>query len=160
MKIIDIFPTADGIKSKEKECDPFNPAPVLSQDTLVPYDLPVFPLVRRSIQKSDGFDAYKEAAPKAFKKITKVGGLSFKKTVEQKEKAPDKQFADAFTAYRGGESFQVELYDTNTKGVLTQIWQEGAPWAVYSETYGRKARLVEATPAVPQKNNSRQGGER
>ena len=161
MKVIDICPTMTGVKSQEREIDPFNPEPLINDATLIPYDLPVFPLIRASVQRSDGFGAYGPTAGKEYKKVRKVGGLKFKKTMKQTGKVPDRQHADALSAYRtGGEAFQVELVDGKTASTLTQIWQEGSSWAVTSDSSSRKVRLLppSAPESLPQAPN--RGGDR
>lgn len=157
LRVIDIYPTNEGVKSSERDLDPSNPQPLLAEDTLVPYDLPVFPLVRasRDVQGADGFSAYRSAAvDKKFAKVTKVGSLSFKRTTTQKSKAPEKQYADTFAAYqRGGESFQVELAEPRSNTSLIQLWQEGSPWAISSESVARKIRLLPPEPQTPENTN-------
>lgn len=149
LRVIDIYPTNEGIKSFDRDLDPDNPQPLLAEDTLAPYDLPVFPLVRPSIavQGADGFAAYRsEPIARTFAKIKKVGGLSFKRIVAQKNKAPDRQYADTFAAYRSaGDSFQVELAEPRSNTSLIQLWQDGQPWAISSESVARKIRLVPQT---------------
>ncbi len=162
MRVIDIFPTPNGVKSKERDVDPFHPQPLLAQDSLVPYDLPVFPLIRKNIQGQDSFESYQAPAPKSFSKITNLSGFRFKRSIQQSEKQADKQHADSFAAYQnGGELFQIEMFDTNTKGNLTQIWQEGSPWALSSESYSRKVSFIPPVknPAPPA-NQPAPGGER
>lgn len=146
LKVIDIFPTSEGVKSSERDLDPGNPQPLLAADTLVPYDLPVFPLVKAdtAVQGADGFSAYRtEPEAKKFTKVTKMGAFSFKRTIGQKNKAPEKQFADTFAAYRSsGSSFQVELAEPRSNTSLIQLWQEGSPWAISSESVARKIKLL------------------
>lgn len=153
LRVIDIYPTNEGVKSSERDIDPSDPQPLLAEDTLVPYDLPVFPLVKASasVQNADGFAAYRsEPKEKKFAKVTKVGGLSFKRTIGQKNKAPEKQYADTFAAYRSaGASFQVELAEPRSNTSLIQLWQEGSPWAISSESVARKIRLLPPTPPTP-----------
>lgn len=163
LRVIDIFPTKEGVKYQERVIDPFHPQPLFAEASLVPYDLPLFPLVRPSIQQADGFGAYREAKrSRKIDKITTVGGLRFKKSLHQEEKKPSRQYADVFGAYRlAGETFQVELGDEQGKETLVQIWQEGAPWALSSESPSRKVRLLPPTaapvpapaPITPQEGN-------
>lgn len=165
MRVIEIFPTVHGVKSREKPVDPFHAEPLIGDDTLIPYDLPVFPLVRASQQRADGFGAYAAPAPKVYDKIRKVAGFSFKRQMSQADKRPDRQHADAFSAYSlGGETFQVELTDSRSGSVQTQLWQEGSPWAVSTESSDRRVRLIPATvpetlPAPPASGNEPKEGE-
>lgn len=143
IRVIDIFPTVSGVKSREKPIDPFHQEPLLSEDSLVPYDLPVFPLVRKTVQQRDGLAAYQAPEPKSYEKLQDVGGLKFKKSVSQVAKTPDRQHIDSFAGYRtGGEIFQIELFDSQSRGTITQFWQEGSPWAISSESLSRKTRLI------------------
>jgi len=74
---------------------------------------------------------------------------------------PDRQHADALTAYRfSGEAFQVELFDSRAGQNLTQVWQEGSPWAVTSESHSRKARLLPPSAPVSLPPTPNNGGER
>ncbi|HOY68768.1 MAG TPA: hypothetical protein PLP29_17955 [Candidatus Ozemobacteraceae bacterium] len=149
MRVIEIFPTAFGVKSREKPVDPFHAEPLIGDDTLVPYDLPVFPLMRTVLQRADGFGAYAAPEPKVYEKIRKVAGFSFKREMRQTDAKPDRQHADAFAAYRlGGETFQVELADSRLGTAQTQLWQEGSPWAISTESRNRRVRLV--PPAAPE----------
>jgi hypothetical protein len=99
------------------------------------------------VQGADGFAAYRgEAAEKKYSKTSKVGSLSFKRTYGQKNKRPEKQYSDTFSAYRGGGStYQVEVAEERSSTNLMQLWQEGSPWAVSSENRTRKVRLVPAS---------------
>ncbi|HNV72971.1 MAG TPA: hypothetical protein PKO06_24895, partial [Candidatus Ozemobacteraceae bacterium] len=49
LKVIDIFPRFLGVKHQVRDLDPNTPEPLLSENTLVPYDLPVFPLQKASV---------------------------------------------------------------------------------------------------------------
>lgn len=159
VRVIDIFPTNEGAKFSDREIDPQSSEPLMAIDTMVPYDLPVFPLVKadNAVQGADGFDAYRsQPAEKKYSKISKVGGLSFKRTIGQTNKAPEKQYADTFAAYRnGGETFQVEIAEERSNANITQLWQQGSPWAVSSSNRDRKVRLLTKPPVAPQEN----GGE-
>jgi len=151
VKVIDIFETPNGIGHSERDIDPQEASPLVADGTIVPYDLPVFPLnkANSAVQGADGFGAYRsQASEKKFAKISKVGGLSFKRVIGQKNKTPEKQYADTFAAYRSsGQSFQVEIAEERSSTNITQLWQQGSPWAISSENRDRKVRLL---PPVPQ----------
>lgn len=159
LRVIDIFPGPRGVQHRIRDFDPSTTTPLVNEDTMVPYDLPVFPLVSATRQNADGFGAY--AAPQAqnFAKVKTYGIFRFKKKIAQTGKQPEKQFADALGAYRStGESFQVEMADPGSSGTMTQVWQESQPWAVMAESHGRKVRLVPSAaptplPVVPQGGN-------
>ncbi|MDD2997439.1 MAG: hypothetical protein PHV05_00180 [Candidatus Riflebacteria bacterium] len=160
MRVIDIFPTNEGMKHAERDLDPSGEVPLLAEDTLIPYDLPVFPLNRANTaaQGADGFSAYRgQAAEKKFAKIRNIGGLSFKRTVAQKNKAPEKQYADTFAAYRSsGAAYQVEIDEPRSSTDIVQLWQKGSPWALSSENRDRKVRLVPSS--APESGSANENG--
>jgi hypothetical protein len=150
VRVIDIFPTTEGMRFSERDIDPENPEPLVAIDTLIPYDLPVFPLTNsaaQGVQSADGFAAYRGGATeKKFSRASKVGTLSFKRTIGQKSKKPERQYSDTFAAYRSsGATYQVEVAEERSSTNLLQLWQEGSPWAVSSENRSRKVRLVPAS---------------
>lgn len=166
LKVVDIFTVGGKVKTRVRDIsdvNPFHPQPLLADDSIVPYDLPVFPLIRQpQTQGADGFNAYRTEAPeKKYSTIRKLGGLSFKRTFKQKNKKPDEQHADAFGAYtRGGETFQVEIANEKSSNGITQLWQEGAPWAISSESKDRKTRLIpHSAPVQLNKDNNENGGD-
>jgi hypothetical protein len=158
LRVIDIYPKGGKARSSEKDFDLTNPQPLLSEDTLVPYDLPVFPLIKANsaVQNADGFNAYRhEPKEKKFTKLKKISGFSFKRTIGQKNKKPEKQYSDTFSAYRSnGQSFQVELAEPRSNTSLVQLWQEGSPWAISSESDARKVRLLPPKPSAAPENRS------
>ncbi len=164
VRVIDIFPTASGMKFSDREIDPGSPQPLVAEDTVVPYDLPSFPIQKASnaVQGADGFAAYRgQALAKKFARLRKVGGLMFKRVISQKNKAPDKQHADTFAAYRSsGATYQVEIDESRSNTSLTQLWQKGSPWAVSSESRDRKIRLIPpSTPTPLPESGNTDGGE-
>lgn len=162
VKVIDVFETPNGISHSEREIDPQEAVPLVADGTIVPYDLPVFPLnkANSAVQGADGFGAYRaQSSEKKFARISRLGGLSFKRVIGQKNKAPEKQYADTFAAYRSsGQSFQVEIAEERSNTNITQLWQQGSPWALSSENRDRKVRLIPpaAQTQEPSQNN---GGE-
>jgi len=162
VRVLDIFPTAEGMKYSERDVDPNSSEPLVAEDTVVPYDLPAFPITRanNAVQGADGFSAYRgQSLAKKFAKIRNIGGLSFKRTVAQKNKAPDKQHADTFAAYRSrGATYQVEIEESRAGTNLTQLWQQGSPWAVSSENRERKVRLVPPSAPTPLPEAGRNNG--
>ena len=163
MKVVDIFPTSEGMKHIEREVDPNSSEPLLAEDSMVPYDLPAFPITRanNAVQGADGFAAYRgQSLAKKFARIRNVGGLSFKRTVAQKNKAPDKQFSDSFAAYRSsGATYQVEIDEERSGTSLMQLWQKGSPWAVSSENRDRKVRLIPPSAPAPRSESGNNGGD-
>jgi hypothetical protein len=155
LRVIDIFPTASGVKSREKSVDALHPIPLIAEDSIVPYDLPVFPLVRRSVQQSDSFAAYKDPEPVSFARVKSVGGFTFKSSVQQTNKKPDRQLADSFSSYRyGSELFEIQLFDATRGGMMTQVWQTGAPWALSSDSPHKRVRLISTPPVANPTNQS------
>ena len=153
IKVLDIFPNSQGMKYSEREVDPNSSEPLIAEDTVVPYDLPAFPIQKaaNAVQGADGFSAYRgNFLAKKFAKIRKVGGLMFKRVFSQKNKTPDKQHADTFAAYRStGATYQVEIDESRSNTNLTQLWQKGSPWAVSSESRERKVRLLPPSSPTP-----------
>lgn len=162
LKVIDIYSLGGKVKKTEREFNQSDPQPLLTNNSIVPYDLPVFPLTSKAnTQNADGFDAYKTSAPeKTYSNITKIGGLSFKRTFKQKSKSPDKQYADAFSQYtRGGQTFQVEISNGKSNGGIVQLWKEGSPWAISSESRDRKVKLIPSSAPTPLPDDSENGGD-
>lgn len=153
IRVIDIFPTAEGAGNSRRDYDPNYPEPLSAPDSMIPYDLPVFPLVKTEapVQNADGFDAYRREPEAAqYEKLSQVGGLSFRRTVGQKNLKPQRQYSDVFSAYRSsGEKFQVELAEARGGETMTQLWQEGSPWAVSVETPDVKVKLMQPSEPTP-----------
>lgn len=158
VKVIDVFPTASGVKYQERDIDPNSKEPLVAEGTPIPYDLPSFPLekVDNRAQAADGFGAYNRSSStnaNKYSRIRNVGGISFKRTLSQKSKTPEKQYADAFAAYANGtrnqgQRFQVEIDEDRSDNKLTQLWQQGQPWAVSGNNKDRKIRLVPESELV------------
>ena len=152
LRVIDVYPTSSGMKHQERDINNYSSEPLVAEGTPIPYDLPSFPLVKadKRAQSADGFGAYSRNAAsdaKKFSRIRRIGGISFKRSVSQKSKAPDKQYADAFAGYskatrNAGQCFQVEIDEDRSNNKLIQIWQQGAPWAISGFNRDRKVRLV------------------
>ncbi|MBF0542988.1 MAG: hypothetical protein HQM08_01075 [Candidatus Riflebacteria bacterium] len=149
IRVIDIYPSKDGsVKNKQKDYDPFNAEPLLSEDSIIPYDLPTFPLTVKNVQEADSnsASAYSQSqnSTKKLKSTSKVGPFSFKKAVYQTGKAPEKQYADALLVYRNGtQAYQVEINDSRASGgPLVQIWQGGSPWAITCQNWGKRVKLI------------------
>lgn len=163
LRVIDIYPTPEGAGYSRRDYDPKYPEPLSAPDSMIPYDMPVFPLVKAdtSVQGADGFDAYRtEPEAAKYDRISQVGGLSFRRAVGQKNRNPQRQYSDAFSAYRGGgEKFQVEVSDARSGETMTQLWQEGSPWAISVETADVKVKLLQPSDPTPLPQ-SPQGGRR
>lgn len=148
VKVIDVFQVGSKPRSQERELDVAEVGPLSSEGSLIPYDLPVFPLMRHSVQRADSYGAYEGPKAKLFSKIRKLGGLKFRRQASQKTQRPERQHADTLGAYRSaGEAFQVELGENRSNRNITQLWQEGSPWAISMESRDCKVRLV--PPSLP-----------
>ncbi len=163
LRVIDVYPTSSGMKYNDRDINPNSSEPLVAEGTPIPYDIPSFPLTKadKRAQSADVFGAYKtpNTDAKKFSRIRKIGGISFKKSVSQKSKTPDKQFADTFASYskqtrNAGQSFQIEINEDRSNNRLIQLWQEGSPWAISSMNRDRRVRLVQESEYM-QKN----GGE-
>lgn len=149
IKVIDIFSTPNGMKYSEKDFDPEIPQPLLSEG-LVPYDLPVFPLENEGAENraQGAFGKVREAISKKFAKVQDVGGLSFKRTVSQKSKAPKRQSPSG--AAQGAQGmradakpvYSIEMSEERSYNDISQTWREGYPWSVASTKRDKKVRLI------------------
>jgi hypothetical protein len=149
IKVIDVFSTADGMKYNERDFDPEMPQPLLSEGTLVPYDLPVFPLENESAaNRAEGaFGKVREAITKKFARVRDVGGLSFKRTVSQKNKESKPQNGAAAQGARGMSTdaqpvYSIEMSEERSYNDISQTWRQGYPWSVASTKRDRKVRLI------------------
>ncbi len=159
LRVIDVYPTASGMKYQERDIDQNSSEPLVAEGTPIPYDLPSFPLTKADnrAQAADGFGAYSRSSnteAKKFSRIRSVGGISFKRSVSQKSKAPEKQYADTFAGYskatrNAGQRFQVEIDEDRSDNKLTQLWQQGMPWAISGANRDRKVRLVPESEYMP-----------
>jgi hypothetical protein len=162
MRVVDIFPSSEGMRHADRDLESVAALPLVANDTIVPYDFPVFPLNRANsaVQGADGFGAYRsQPAEKKFARVSNVGGLSFKRVYGQKSKAPDKQYADTFAAYRSsGKTYQVEIAEERAGIKIVQLWQQGSPWAVSSESREKKVRLLPPSAPTPLPGASQENG--
>lgn len=162
IRVIDVFPSASGIQSSRRDFHPDYPEPLSSIDSIIPYDLPMFPLVRRQTQSADspdGFDAYRRGgtAKQRHNQVARAGGISFRRIVSQSTSAPSKQFSDVFSQYRaGGQTYQVEISQERSSEKMTQLWQQNSPWALSIQTQNMRARLLQNTPSEDE--TQQQGG--
>lgn len=157
VRVIDIYPSGLRMKHSVRDIDSSYAQPLLAEDTIVPYDLPVFPLesnsegVRAQGAISDGINKIKDAFTKKFAKVRNVGGLMFKRTVTQKNVSPktEKQNAAQGAMLRSESApannspvYSVQLAEERTDNNLSQTWRKGYPWAVASSRRDRKVRLI------------------
>ncbi len=159
IKVIDVFPTASGMKYQERSVNSVSSEPLVADDTPIPYDMPAFPLenIDNRAQSADVFSGYNRAVSvdaKKFSKIKNIGGISFKRNLSQKTRKPDKQYADIFNGYSNNtrnivDSYQIEINEDRTSNKLIQLWQKGSPWAISSASRVRRVRLVPESEYLP-----------
>ena len=160
VRVIDIYPAGFGMKHNKRDLDTSYAQPLIAEDTIVPYDLPVFPLesntgeLRAQGAIADGFNKIKDSFSKKFAKVRNVGGLMFKRTVTQKNVAPKSEKSNAAqgatlrseaNGTNSGQVFSVQLSEERTDNDLSQTWRKGYPWAVASSRRDRKVRLIKYT---------------
>ncbi len=111
VKTIDVFPIQGVAKARESVGNGEHLSPVLSNDSLIPYDLPMFPL--------DGArtDSDENAAAVGGENATTAGEFTFVEKVSQK-----------WSPSADGQGFQVVIEDPS-KGEIVQEWKAGRPWA-------------------------------
>ena len=153
LRVIDVYPTSSGMKYQERDINNYASEPLVAEGTPIPYDLPSFPLTRVDNRAAN-------ADAKKFSRVRKIGGISFKRSVSQKSKTPDRQYADTFAGYskqtrNAGQSFQVDIAEDRSNNRLTQLWQQGYPWALSAENRDKKVRLVPESEYM-----NKNGGER
>lgn len=145
LKVIDVYKNASGVSYSERESGEVA-APLFAEDSIVPYDLPVFPLIRKEQDRSSGGDGVFNK--RIFSKKRKTKRFSFKREVTQTDKLPERSMTDSFLSYNKGcrlsssQLYQVSVKEARTGLSMEQVWQEGMPWAVVSNTANRRSRLV------------------
>lgn len=131
VRVIDVYPLRGVATAKRREFDPRRMSPLFPEESLIPYELPLFPFcegVRRA------------AGPTVVvgEKAVQVASTTFVDRVSQS------------WSRRNGE-FQVDLTDGGPGGAVHQVWKPGFPWAVTQTGPTRETRLVE--PARPEESH-------
>ncbi len=160
IRVIDIFPSAEGMKHSQRDFDPNSPQPLLSDGSLVPYDLPVFPLENESNRAQGAFGRAREAVAKRFARVRNVGGVGFKRTVSQKNRQPKVNRANAAQGAQGLKAdakpvYSIEMSEERSTNDISQTWREGYPWSVAATKRDRKVRLIK----YQNKQENTNGGE-
>lgn len=124
VRAIDIYPVRGRAEKFERDADISRYSPLLRNGSMVPYDMPLFPLAA-------GGETRNNAAGIRTEKSTEVDGLSFVEEVTQAWEPTD----------RGG--FQVTLTNPVSDGQITQIWREGLPWAESMTSHSIAYQLVD-----------------
>ena len=155
VRVIDIYSTINGMKHNSRDYDPSYAQPIIAEDTIVPYDLPAFPLENISESSRaqgaimDGLGKIKDAFSRKFAKVREVGGLRFKRNITQSPKLPKTEKKNAAQGARvPGEEisnssvYSIQLSEERSDNNLSQTWRPGYPWAVATTRRDRKVRLV------------------
>ncbi|MBF0545112.1 MAG: hypothetical protein HQM08_11785 [Candidatus Riflebacteria bacterium] len=121
IRVVDIFPLRGEAKSKTKNFEGARISPLFSDDSMIPYDFPMFPL--NAAVEGVG------SAVVAGEKASKVDEITFVEDVTQNW-APTT------------DGFKVVLQDGGGKGQITQTWKEGSPWATEMKSYSVVYTLV------------------
>ncbi|MBF0547256.1 MAG: hypothetical protein HQM08_22640 [Candidatus Riflebacteria bacterium] len=110
VKVIDIFQVDGKAKSQERIIGGSHISPLLRNDSMVPYDLPLFPLSAPASVDNTGASFGGENA-------VKIDGVNFLEDTSQ-------------TCLSDGKGFVVILRSSNGKGNMEQKWNPDFPWAV------------------------------
>ncbi|MBI3039516.1 hypothetical protein HYY75_10825 [bacterium] len=121
VKSIELFPSRGKPQIHAQQADQSRISPVLSGGSMIPFDLPLFPLSKMKNKESKSAEVAGEHA-------TTLDGLVFVNPVKQ-----------SWTPTEGG--FQVILDDPNGKGKMVQIWKPGKPWATQTQSPTMKTSL-------------------
>ena len=129
MRAADVFPVRGIARSRKREFDGKRITPLFSEGSMIPYDVPLFPLA------DDRGDRRGE-----------TGGATVagEKAVTAAETTFVDQVTQSWKRIPGG--FEVHLNDGGAKGVVRQVWRHGFPWAVRHSGLAVEARLVEPMP--------------
>ena len=121
--------------------------PVFTENSIVPYDAPVFPLVKPADLQTSSFLSTK----KKYTRAESIGGLTFARVGSQLVRGATG--ASSYTDGTGREVdfqvpvdaaavFPVDMEEETTRQKVAQYWAEGQPWALYSETSSTRSWLV------------------
>lgn len=112
VRIVDVAPVAGKPQAQERSFDGSRISPLFSGESVIPYDLPLFPLAAASDD-----DARERDAAVAGEAATDVDGITFVDVTAQ-------AWAKSEQGYR------VTLDSGDSRGKLVQEWVSGAPWAL------------------------------
>ncbi|RCK79246.1 MAG: hypothetical protein OZSIB_0117 [Candidatus Ozemobacter sibiricus] len=125
VQVIDVAPGADGrATATTRRFDGERLTPLLSGESPIPYDLPLFPLAaetRTGETTAGGFTG--EAAHRA-------DGLTFVEGVHQSWQP-------------NGDGFEVTLETSGPLGTIRQTWEPGRPWATRMVSDAVRCTLVD-----------------
>lgn len=114
VEVVDVQPVQGKLQRKTRHGDPARISPISRDGSLVPYDLPMFPLA------ASRHEDLANIAGCSGEESHRVDGLTFVEQVQQSWKPVE-----------GG--FEVTLENPVTTKKLTQVWRTDAPWAVTSQ---------------------------
>ncbi|MBF0409371.1 MAG: hypothetical protein HQM10_18670 [Candidatus Riflebacteria bacterium] len=124
VKKIDIFPVKGKAQAKAKEFNAARPSPLFSDESMIPYDLPVFPL-SAAVKENDA-----NSTSVGLERAVSVDNITFVDKVAQ-----------SWKPVNGG--FEISLHDPDAKGEIKQIWKENAPWAVSMNSNSVQYQLIQ-----------------
>lgn len=111
IRAVDVFPRRGQVEQSRRSADENRLAPLLRNGSMIPYDMPMFPL-----DAGDGNEVA-NAARIGAEKSTAVGSLTFVEDISQEwESLP-------------GDGIRVILTNPVSDGQITQVWRKGLPWA-------------------------------
>ena len=128
VKAVDVFPGRGRIMKRERRGDESRFSPLLRNGSLVPYDLPLFPLAAGGEERDN-------AAAVGAEKSVSVDGLTFVEEITQEWVPVD-----------GG--YRITLKNPVSDGWITQTWKEGLPWAESMQSHTLSYRLVQEDAAT------------
>lgn len=111
VRIVDVAPVAGKPRAQERSFDGGRISPLFSGESVIPYDLPMFPLAAASDD-----DTRERDAAVAGEAVTDVDGITFVDVTAQ-----------SWTKTEQG--YRVALDSGDSRGKLVQEWVAGEPWA-------------------------------
>ncbi|MBF0409373.1 MAG: hypothetical protein HQM10_18680 [Candidatus Riflebacteria bacterium] len=122
VKVVDIYPLQGKARSKVKKFNNSALSPLFSEDSMIPYDFPMFPL-NATLDEAGSANVGGE-------KTSEVDDIVFVENVSQKWESVQGQY-------------QITIQDAGAKGSITQTWKNGAPWAVEMKSQSVVYSLVQ-----------------
>ncbi|MBP7635240.1 hypothetical protein KBA41_13825 [Candidatus Ozemobacteraceae bacterium] len=111
VRVVDVAPVGGKPQAHERRYDGSRISPLFSGESVIPYDLPMFPLAAAS-----GDDAREHNASVAGEAATDVDGITFVDATAQNWTKTE-------------QGYRVTLDSGDSRGKLVQEWVAGEPWA-------------------------------
>lgn len=124
VRVVDVSPVSGRADAKERRFDGERLSPLFSGESLIPYDLPMFPLAA-----TPAGETLDRSAAVAGEAASEVDGITFVDTTAQSWDRTDR-------------GYRVTLDAGDGRGALVQEWVEGEPWAVAMTGRDVKCTLV------------------